>query len=169
MIHMGMIYFRLYLVLSLLQHVSSDLPDQHPSEDMLNNLSGVYADAKHLIYLKWSESSQVSCRLDHCPYFREDYDSIRDYTQTDISNVSMMHGISFRLGSEADCMSICQSLSPQQHKHSDTLVLFTTCNHLDMSARSLNTLKSAPDSFDLVIVDDHSIDGTPEILLKKVR
>lgn len=171
MIHSILIYFGTYLFPFLLgmNGVSCYFPKKHPSEDILNNLSGVYANDRDIIYMQWSELFQITCKLDQCPHFREEYKAIRDYSPTDISNVSMLRGVSFRIGSEADCMSVCQNLSPQLHKHSDTVVIFTTCNHLDMSIMSLNTLKNAPDSFDLVVVDDHSIDGTPEILLKKVR
>lgn len=42
----------------------------------------------------------------------------------------------------------------------DTLIVFTTCNHIDMTVLALEYLKHSVDVSDLVIVDDFSIDGT---------
>ena len=48
----------------------------------------------------------------------------------------------------------------------DTLLVYTTCNHVNMSIHSLQSISSAPDVFDIIVIDDHSIDGTTEILTK---
>ena len=49
----------------------------------------------------------------------------------------------------------------------DTLLIFTTCNHISTTIRALKHLKFSLNSADLIIVDDHSIDGTVEYLVKK--
>lgn len=49
----------------------------------------------------------------------------------------------------------------------DTLIVFTTCNHIAMTIRALKHLKFSLRASDLMIVDDHSIDGTVEYLVKK--
>ena len=49
----------------------------------------------------------------------------------------------------------------------DTLLIFTTCNHIATTIRALKHLKFSLHSSDLMIVDDHSIDGTVEYLIKK--
>jgi glycosyltransferase involved in cell wall biosynthesis len=42
-------------------------------------------------------------------------------------------------------------------------------NHLDITILAINSLESTRDNFDILVVDDFSIDGTPEYLTKKVR
>lgn len=49
----------------------------------------------------------------------------------------------------------------------NTLLLLTTCNHLDTTVLVLSYLKQSLIDADLIIVDDHSTDGTVEYLLKK--
>lgn len=49
----------------------------------------------------------------------------------------------------------------------DTLICFTTCNELKMTIESLEYIKKSLDMADLVVVDDHSIDGTVQYLQKK--
>lgn len=42
----------------------------------------------------------------------------------------------------------------------DTLTVFTTCGHLDMTVQALEHLVHSLDVTDLLIVDDFSLDGT---------
>lgn len=49
----------------------------------------------------------------------------------------------------------------------DTLLVYTTCNHVNMSIHSLESISSSPDQFDILVIDDHSVDGTVQILTKK--
>lgn len=71
-------------------------------------------------------------------------------------------------GFDDKCSNGCRDLVNSRHTHSHTLLVFTTCNHLDMSIHALQSLRSMSDSFDMVIVDDHSVDGTSDYLHKKV-
>jgi len=53
-----------------------------------------------------------------------------------------------------------------------TLVVYTTCNHLDMTIKTIDYLlmtlaKGDGEGLDIVIVDDHSVDGTAEYLERK--
>jgi hypothetical protein len=45
----------------------------------------------------------------------------------------------------------------------DTLIVFTTCNHLDWTVLALEYLKFSLELADLVIVDDFSLDGTGKL------
>jgi GT2 family glycosyltransferase len=45
-----------------------------------------------------------------------------------------------------------------------TLLLISTCNHVEYTVKFVESLKAVSDQFDLLVVDDHSVDGTPEIL-----
>jgi hypothetical protein len=47
------------------------------------------------------------------------------------------------------------------------LIVLTTCNQLNMTVLALDYLKGAFIEGDLIIVDDHSIDGTPDYLIKR--
>lgn len=69
---------------------------------------------------------------------------------------------------QEDCRGIMNMIDGVGKKKSDTLLIFTTCNHLDFSILALNTLQSSPDSFDIIVIDDYSVDGTPDYLSKKV-
>lgn len=42
----------------------------------------------------------------------------------------------------------------------DTLIVFTTCNHIEMTVLALEYLKHSLDEADLIVVDDFSSDGT---------
>lgn len=56
----------------------------------------------------------------------------------------------------------------QQFKPSkDAVIIYTTCNQLNTSILTLGHLKHSLTHADLVVVDDHSIDGTEEYLTKK--
>lgn len=153
----------IFLVLVSFKCLQAGAPSVH--NELLYSQSGVYADEGDLVYMKEIDGAQVLCKLNRCPAFQLDYNIMREYALSDISNVSALHR---REGTDTECASTCQQLASERVKHSDTLVLFTTCNHLNMTMLSLNVLRSAPDSFDLIVVDDHSVDGTPEVLLKKV-
>lgn len=49
----------------------------------------------------------------------------------------------------------------------DTLLVLTTCNQLKMTIFALEYIKTALKTVDLLIVDDHSTDGTPDYLVKR--
>lgn len=52
-------------------------------------------------------------------------------------------------------------------KSRELLIVYTTCNQLQMSVLTLQFLKNTENIADLVIIDDFSTDGTFEYLLKK--
>jgi hypothetical protein len=56
---------------------------------------------------------------------------------------------------------------PRASPARDLLIVFTTCNLLSMTVLALDYLGHSLDVADLVIVDDHSVDGTVEYLIKK--
>jgi glycosyltransferase involved in cell wall biosynthesis len=56
---------------------------------------------------------------------------------------------------------------PRASPTRDLLIVFTTCNLLSMTVLALDYLGHSLDVADLVIVDDHSVDGTVEYLIKK--
>ena len=49
----------------------------------------------------------------------------------------------------------------------EMLIVLTTCNQLNMTVLALEYIKDTFNDADLIIVDDYSIDGTPEYLIKK--
>jgi hypothetical protein len=49
----------------------------------------------------------------------------------------------------------------------EMLIVLTTCNQLNMTILALDYLKDSFSEADLIIVDDYSVDGTPEYLIKK--
>jgi hypothetical protein len=49
----------------------------------------------------------------------------------------------------------------------EMLIVLTTCNQLNMTVLALEYIKDTFSEADLIIVDDYSIDGTPEYLIKK--
>ena len=132
---------------------------------MLDSLEGVYRDAYGSpVYLKKAYNTLSVSPIDHkyndfsIREIYEYYDLI-DYTQNPaikkwniVSNLNRKH-------------SFINSQSV--HSVHDTLLVYTTCNHINMTMHSLESLSSAPDSFDILVIDDHSVDGTVPILNKK--
>jgi hypothetical protein len=49
----------------------------------------------------------------------------------------------------------------------ELLVILTTCNHLDMTIATLHSLEKVNDQFDILVIDDHSVDDTITYLRKK--
>ena len=70
--------------------------------------------------------------------------------------------------SPEECSYIQNRLEQVAQTKSDTLVVFTTCNHLEMTVKSVDSLKRSRDHFDILVVDDFSVDGTVEYLIKQV-
>ena len=52
-------------------------------------------------------------------------------------------------------------------KVTDTLLVVTTCNHIDVTMRMVESLEQTEDDYDLLFVDDMSSDGTPEFLAQR--
>lgn len=73
-----------------------------------------------------------------------------------------------RHGSSPPCdPALCsQKLHAQTRKN--TLIVFTTCNFIEYSVRGLGYLLGATQRSDILIVDDHSTDGTRQYFIKKV-
>jgi hypothetical protein len=127
-------------------------------------LSGLYLLDETIVYLDEKGKKSSYCAADRCPIFNSPLSLVlRDY------NASKLPAkYSLFPNSLPECIDICRALEPVAKKNSDTLLVFTTCNHLNMSVLSLQALRHARDSFDLVVIDDHSVDGTPDYLRKKV-
>lgn len=68
----------------------------------------------------------------------------------------------------ASCADYCSHLDASYRRHSEMLVVVTTSNQFEMTSKLLQSLNSVTDLFDLLFVDDYSVDGTPEYLIKKV-
>ena len=68
----------------------------------------------------------------------------------------------------ATCAHYCGRLHASFRRHNDMLVVVTTSNQFEMTAKLLQSLNTVKEPFDLVFVDDSSVDGTPEYLVKKV-
>eukprot|EP01033_Poteriospumella_lacustris_P011777 gene11777-8387_t len=56
---------------------------------------------------------------------------------------------------------------PQNANKGDVLIVYTTCNQLAMTVLSLQYLRNTDKVADIIVVDDHSTDGTVEYLRKK--
>ena len=131
----------------------------------LNSLQGVYQDENRIpVHLKRvSNALSISAirntynGIDISQVFQ--YYDLIDFTQNraikkwpTVKNLKRKHSF--------------ESMSFQSSER-DTLLVYTTCNHVNMSIHSLESISSAPDSFDILVIDDHSIDGTVHILNKK--
>lgn len=64
----------------------------------------------------------------------------------------------------SDVMSSSDALN--SHK-GEILIVYTTCNQLSMTVLSLQYLRNTDKIADIIVVDDHSTDGTVEYLRKK--
>jgi hypothetical protein len=138
-----------------------------PASSPSPSLSGLYLldDDLRLVYLSEKGGKFSYCAVDQCSIFNSPLSAVlSDY------NASKLPAKYSQLRSSvSECADICKTLELASKKKSDTLLVFTTCNHLNMSVLSLQALRHAKDSFDLVVIDDHSKDGTAEYLRKKVK
>jgi hypothetical protein len=132
----------------------------------LNSLQGIYQDDNGIpVHLKRTETNVLSVssiqsihnNIDLRQVYR--YYDLIDYTRHDplskwpiVKNLRSNHPF--------------ESMDLQPFER-DTLLVYTTCNHVNMSIHSLESLSSASDKFDILVIDDHSIDGTVDILIKK--
>jgi hypothetical protein len=131
---------------------------------------GIYKSSNGPLIVKHSNNIVGKCYLEECAN-----DSIFDHSLMSqllnefvLNDWSDNNDIAVPDFDTEQCITICQNMMESLMKHSDTLFVFTTCNHLEMSVRSLESLQQSSDSFDIVVVDDHSIDGTVDYLIKHV-
>jgi hypothetical protein len=139
-----------------------------PVSSVTFSSSGIYFNTKlnKLVYLEILEQQSFTCSIDHCSIFHSAISGLfHDFNATLLPS-RYWH---LPMDSPESCQAICKKFHSTKKKYSDTLLVFTTCNHIDMSVIALQSLREATDSFDIIIVDDHSVDGTPEYFIKKVE
>jgi hypothetical protein len=134
-----------------------------------SSLSGFYLKDDSIVYLEEKGTKSSYCDVDRCSIFNSPLSVF--FRNTNASSTTLPQKYTSSPNSINECVQICQSLDQAVTKSSDTLLIFTTCNHLPISVRSLRALSSrhvsSEDSYDIVIIDDHSIDGTPDYFKKK--
>lgn len=122
-------------------------------------MDGIVQSPLGPILLKRFKDVDSYCRLSNCVMT----DAIFEYGLLEINKLRDAKEMSLEY-----CNSMCEIMNKSFLKRSDTLLIFTTCNHIDMTTHSLNSLRYAPDSFDIIVIDDYSVDGTVEYLVKRV-
>jgi hypothetical protein len=133
----------------------------------MNSLQGLYrdVDSGSPVYIRRvSPSTMMATELE------------MQYNGINISDVfSILNLLDYTTSSVVKKWSVMRSFDKKYDFNSfgyrptvrDTLLVFTTCNHVNMSIHSLESLSSSPDQFDILVIDDHSVDGTVQILTKK--
>lgn len=131
----------------------------------MNSLQGVYKDENgtpvriQRATNKFSVSDVgIQDGIDSSKLYR--YSNLIDFTKSDILKERIFSKNRWNQHS-------VESKNYQPLLERGTLLVFTTCNHVNMSIHSLESISSAPDEFDILVIDDHSIDGTVHILNKK--
>jgi hypothetical protein len=134
-----------------------------------SSLSGFYLKDDSIVYLEEKGSDSSYCDVDRCTIFHNPLSIF--FHETNASSTPLPQKFLSSPNSINECVKICESLNHVTTKSSDTLLIFTTCNHLPVSIRSLQSISSrhasSDDSYDIVIIDDHSIDGTTDYFKKK--
>ena len=108
------------------------------------------------------------CVLTNSSWMRSYGVALGEYNIKSYSDIVMRINKQNSNFSAADCSRVQSRLEQEAKTLADTLVVFTTCNQLRMTVRALSSLQSCQDQFDLLVVDDFSIDGTVDYLMKKV-
>ena len=142
--------------------------------EYISTYSGVYVDDNGGDILAVSlhpdrANESGSCVLTESKLMRSYGFALREYNITPYSDIKARINEHNRHFSAEDCSHIQSSLEQGAKTTRDTLVVFTTCNHLEMTVISIKSLERSRDRFDLLVVDDFSIDGTADYLIKKVR
>ena len=141
--------------------------------EYISTYSGVYVDDNGVDILAVSPhperaNESGSCVLTKSKLMRSYGVALREYNIKPYSDIKTQINEHNRDFSAADCTRIQTRLEQAAKTSHDTLVVFTTCNHLEMTVLSINSLESSRDQFDLLVVDDYSIDGTTDYLIKQV-
>ena len=93
--------------------------------------------------------------------------ALREYNVRRYSNIEIDIRRSIHEFSGSDCAIIQSRMKDDIHLQHDTLLVFTTCNHLEVTILAINSLESGKDKYDILVVDDYSIDGTADYLIKQ--
>lgn len=93
---------------------------------------------------------------------------LSEYNLKSYTEIGWDAGINNRQFSNSDCSIINSRFESAAKTIHDTLVVFTTCNHLEITILAIDSLERSRDKFDVLVVDDFSVDGTPDYLIKQV-
>jgi hypothetical protein len=120
------------------------------------------------IYISQTENGPGKCNLMDCPS-----NTVVSAVLPVILSLDQLTSVEFRSQAASHlsiekCSEICNTASNLLKSHNEVLVIVTTCNHIAATLEALSTLRDNSDSFDLVVIDDYSVDGTADILIKQV-
>ena len=140
-----------------------------PDDDWVNSISSEIPDyvIHSGIYIGRTQSSHGKCNLYECPTKLIPWD-ILPSTVPSRQHDHMLHRThSIDNLPSMECDEICHVVESRLRSHEKMVVILTTCNHIAMTLEALQTLRDNSDHFDMIIVDDYSIDGTTDILIKQ--
>ena len=73
--------------------------------------------------------------------------------------------IEFDVGCDYICAQVHDAMTARP---SNPLLIITTCNHIASTLGLVESIEKNGDNFDVLFVDDNSVDGTPQYLAKRV-
>jgi hypothetical protein len=142
-------------------NTKSEIMIQKYADEVAIALKNSLVTLKNITYrVLYDDSSMILglCALDYIasPPFEKDqyFNSITEFNRL---NLTYIYQIPKLLSTS--------SLAVNNNK--ELLIVLTTCNQLNMTVLVLDYLKDTLLDADLIIVDDYSVDGTPEYLIKK--
>lgn len=156
-----LVIFDLIFLVGGFQH----LYDDHLNEILLS-LTGPYQSAPNITEIIFPPNSKDElCFWSSHAGDPSWLDSLQSNMAQTFPRIDSLHhhGLIFK---SRTVQALKSRQSPFRPRH-DTLVVFTTCNQKKMTLLALQHLKQTVGDADVIIIDDHSIDGTVPYLTKK--
>jgi hypothetical protein len=130
--------------------------------DMMKSMEGLYSCSNRLCHLSFSNATAMNARLRVLPYYISDISPTENFPSIrSINNILSTSTIQPQ-------MEMIDQQMIYRYGQAKTLVVLTTCNQLKMTKQAVDYLReSLNNNYHVVIIDDHSIDGTPHYLSKR--
>lgn len=118
--------------------------------------------------IPYNPEDQINNMLDYFHFSNNHLVNIDKFVKDFSHSFDLTSKLQQSIDSKLDFVSYFPGIKHKMpKKRSEMLLVFTTCNQLEVTILSLQHLKNIESLIDILIVDDHSTDGTVEYLRKK--
>jgi hypothetical protein len=151
----------------------SHLPDfkNMYKREYFNSINGIYIAENNQDIVVLTEHYERPDETGYCVINSSDAlgsSGLHEYNLKSYSKVASSASVDNREFSSEDCAIMNSRFEKDAKTKQDTLMVFTTCNHLEITVLAIASLERGRDKYDVLVVDDYSVDGTPDYLIKQV-